>query len=491
MKLNKFLFTSLIIFGLASCEKEESSIENLNPETETQELENSTSNSEIEVESFIYNGLNEIYLYKANVPELADNYFQSPNDKTEFLAGASSPEDLFEDLKASVDRFSFLTDDYQSLEDRFDGVSGATGIKFGIGRISGTNNIFGIIRYILTGTSAENAGLERGNIFTEINGQKLTQNNFSDLIDQSSFTINVGHVENGEIILTDKEVSLSDDSYTENPIYISKVFNIGGRKIAYLMYNSFTGNFDDELNMAFGDFKSAGVTDLILDLRYNGGGSVESAIDLSSMITGQFKGKVFIKEQWNTKYQNFYENQNPEVLLNRFDDKIRSGEQINSLNLSEVYILTSASSASASELVINGLDPYINVIQVGDNTVGKFQASVTLYDSEDFNKEGASENHSYAMQPLVFKSLNSVGKTDYVNGLSPDITYIENLNNLGVLGDENEPLLEKAINAILGRSQSEKSQVERIDFTQLGESGMNNIEYQKMYIKELPEVPQF
>ena len=483
------IFNTLLFLAFTGCTKDTEDIETeTNSNNEIKNPDASGENPELEVESFVYNGLNEIYLYKADVPELANDFFQNSSEKNEFLANASSPEALFEDLTSKMDRFSFITDDYESLEDRFDGVSGATGIKFGIGKISGTNNIFGIIRFTLPGTSAEEAGLKRGDIFTEINGQKLTLNNFSNLIDQSSFTINVGKVEDGEIILTENTVTLTDDTYTENPVYISKVFDIGGRKIAYLMYNSFTADFDDELNSAFADFKAAGVTDLVLDLRYNGGGSVESAKDLSSMITGQFEGQIFIKEQWNSKYQSFYESQDPEALLNRFDAKIRTGENINSLNLSEVYVLTSGSSASASELVINGLDPYINVIQVGDNTVGKFQASVTLYDSEDFNKAGASENHTYAMQPLVFKSLNSVGRTDYVDGLQPDITYVENLNDFGVLGDENEPLLAKAINNILGRSESSRAGIKRIDFEQLGESGMNSPEYQRMYINEIPEV---
>ena len=436
----------------------------------------------------MYNGLNEIYLYKSDIPELADDHFSSSNERNEFLAESTSPEALFEDLTATFDRFSFITDDYNSLEERFQGMSGATGIKFGVGQISGTGNVFGIIRYVLPNTSAAEAGLERGNIFTEIDGQKLTSSNFSRLIGKESFRINVGYVENNQIVITGEEVNLTDDSYTENPIYIAKTFNIAGKKIGYLMYNSFIANFDDELNAAFSEFKADGVTDLILDLRYNGGGSVESAKDLSSMITGQFNEKVFIKEQWNSSYQNFYENQNPEALINRFDTKLRTGEEINSLNLSEVYVLTSASSASASELIINGLDPYINVVQVGDKTVGKFQASVTLYDSDDFGKEGASTEHTYALQPLVFKSINAEGKSDYVNGLEPDIAYIENLNDFGALGEQDEPLLEKAINAILGRSQSNKSSVARLDFKPLGESGMQHMEYQRMYIHELPEL---
>ncbi|TRO63268.1 S41 family peptidase [Christiangramia sabulilitoris] len=491
MKLKKTLMLSCFVFSiLTACTKDENELAKETDTTVTniQNPNNSIENSELEIESFIFNGLNEIYLYKADIPELQEGYFESNNDRLEFLAEAGSPEELFDDLTSSQDRFSFITDDYRRLEDRFNGVSGATGIKFGIGRISGTNNVFGIIRYILPGTSAEAAGLKRGDIFTEINGQKLTSNNFASLIENSNFTINVGYVENNQIVLTDKNVQLSDENYTENPIYISKVLEVGNRKIGYLMYNSFIGNFDNELNDAFGDFKSAGVTDLILDLRYNGGGSVETATDLASMITGQFKGEVFIKEQWNAKYQSFYESQNPEALLNKFDDRIRTGAGINSLNLSEAYILTSSSSASASELMINGLDPYINVIQVGGQTVGKFQASVTLYDSENFGRAGASEEHQYAMQPLVFKSLNADGNTDYVNGLSPDVEYIEDLNDFGTLGEEDEPLLATALNKILGRAPLNKSTEKRLDFEILGETDMNQPYYQRMYIDELPGI---
>ncbi|WP_041250315.1 S41 family peptidase [Christiangramia forsetii] len=486
MKLkNIFILSSFLISILASCSKDEDIIDNTASENKAT---NSTENDELEVESFIYNGLNELYLYKADVPELADTHFSSSNNRNEFLANATSPEMLFDNLTANFDRFSFITDDYNSLEERFEGMSGATGIKFGVGQISGTGNVFGLIRYVLPNTSASEAGLKRGNIFTEINGQKLTSANFSSLIDKENFTINVGYIENNQIVLTDETVNLSDDAYTENPVYIAKTFEISGKKIGYIMYNSFTANFDDELNDAFAEFKANGVTNLVLDLRYNGGGSVESAKDLASMITGQFNDKVFIKERWNDKYQNFYETQNPEALINRFDNKLRNGNLINSLNLSEVYVLTSASSASASELIINGLDPYINVVQVGDRTVGKFQASVTLYDSDDFAKDDASTNHTYAMQPLVFKSINSAGKSDYVDGLQPDIVYTENLNDFGILGDENEPLLETAINSILGRSQIGKSAIKRLDFQQLGESDMNNIEYQRMYINELPKL---
>ncbi|HKL35161.1 MAG TPA: hypothetical protein VJ899_02595, partial [Salegentibacter sp.] len=129
------------------------------------------------------------------------------------------------------------------------------------------------------------------------------------------------------------------------------------------------------------------------------------------------------------------------------------------------------------------------VVQIGEKTTGKFQASVTLYDSSNFRKEGANENHTYAMQPLVFKSANANGKTDYVNGLTPDISLSEDLNNLGTIGEKSEPMLQAAINFLTGKSQATKSMAAKkaeANFHTIGESGMNNPVFQRMYIEELP-----
>lgn len=492
MKMNNLPLWTAILFAFifTSCSKEDEIEEqNLAP---ANPVEKSAELADLEVEDFIYTGLNEIYLYKADVPVLADNYFDNDSEKADFFASFGSPEKLFDKLLSSQDRFSFLTDDYKALEDSFNGISSSTaGMKFGLGRISGSNNIFGFLQYVIPGTSAAEAGLTRGTIFTEVDGQKLTLNNFSSLLDANSFTINVGYVEDGTIKITDKTVTLTHGSYTANPVHLVKVLNVDGKKIGYLMYNSFIANYDDELNDAFAQLKSEGITELVLDLRYNGGGSVDSAVDLASMITGQFNGQVFMKEQWNEKYQKYFEETDPESIINRFDKTIRTGANINSLNLSKVYVLTTGSTASASELIINGLEPYIDVVQVGETTTGKFQASVTLYDSEDFSKDGINKNHTYALQPLVLKSANASGKTDYVDGLIPDVKLSENLSNLGTLGDAQEPLLQAAINHMLGKAQlSASAQEKRAEenFRIVGESGMDKAGYQKMYLDRLPDV---
>lgn len=474
----------------SSCEKEELSPDK-NISGTIEEETQSTHNQDLEIEDFIYKGMNEIYLYKAQTPELADGYFSNDNQKFNYLENFNSPEDLFNTLTYSEDKFSFITDDYVSLENRFQGISGSTGMKFGLGRISGTNNVFGFLQYILPGTSAEKAGLTRGTVFTEVNGEKLTLDNYKGLLDAASFSINIGSVIDGNIEMTDQTVTLTDGSYIANPVFIKKTFDIENKKIGYLMYNSFIADFDDELNAAFAKFKADGVSELILDLRYNGGGSVESAVDLASMITGQYEGEIFMKEHWNEKYQEHFETTDPERLINRFDSKIRTGESINNLNLTKVYILTSNATASASELVINGLEPYIEVVHVGETTTGKFQASVTLYDSPDFTKENINENHTYAIQPLVFKSINASGKSDYINGLEPDIQYSEVVGNLGTLGDPSEPLLQIAINDILGKAQlkqSESAYKVASKYKDIGQSDMYDPDFQRMYIDKLPPI---
>lgn len=483
-----FAFFALMF---TSCSKDDENFEqNLTSEKSVEVAEN----PELEVEDFIYTGLNEIYLYKADVSVLGDDFFKTEDDRLDYLAGFTSPEALFESLKSSSDRFSFISDDYEALEDSFDGVSSSTaGMNFGLGRISGTENLFAFLQYIVPNTPAAEAGLARGTVFTEINGKKMTLSNIESLLDSDTFTINIGSIEGGMLTLTDETVTLNQTSYTTNPVHLVKTLDINGKKVGYIMYNSFTATFDKELNQAFAKLKGEGVEELVLDLRYNGGGSVDSAVDLASMITGQFKGQVFMKEQWNDTYQTYFEKENPERLINRFNTTIRTGESINSLNLSKVYVLTTESTASASELIINGLEPYINVVQIGETTTGKFQASITLYDSEDFTKDTeVNKNHKYALQPLVLKSANAAGKSDYVDGLEPDFEISEDINNLGVLGEPTEPFLQAALLHIQGKAQisSAASQQKKAEntFKIIGNGEMFEPNYQRMYLDKVPDI---
>jgi C-terminal processing protease CtpA/Prc len=222
-----------------------------------------------------------------------------------------------------------------------------------------------------------------------------------------------------------------------------------------------------------------------LDLRYNGGGSVSTATYLASMITGQFDGKVFAKQQWNSKINNYFESTNPDRLKNFFTNKIGT-TPINSLNMSKVYVLTSGRTASASELVINGLKPFISVIQIGTTTLGKNVGSITLYDSPTFERTNANKNHKYAMQPIVLKIVNAEGFGDYFSGLEPTHKLEEKISSFGILGDENEPLLKAAIGKITGTGkmiqQSPGKQFE-LFMDSKSNDGIGN----QMYLEKAPE----
>ncbi|MDO6760044.1 S41 family peptidase [Tamlana sp. 2_MG-2023] len=423
-----------------------------------------------EINDFVWSGMNLFYLYKDDVPDLANNRFTNTGDYRNYLDGFSNPEDLFESLiynRQTVDRFSWIVDDYIALEESFKGISMTNGMEFQLYRFSSTDSgVFGVITHILPDTNASSQGLTRGDVFYAVDGTALNISNYSQLLSQNSYSIELGLYDDNDTDERDDDsitplgqnIALTKFEYSENPIYIHEVLSVDNRKIGYLMYNGFTGTeaYNNQLNNVFADFKAETVNDLVLDLRYNSGGSVNTAILLSSMITGQFKGDIFCTEQWNSEFQAAFEEDNPEQLINRFVDN-NNGAALHSLNLSKVYILTTERSASASELVINALIPYIQVVQIGTTTAGKYQASTTIYDSPDFGRQGANPGHTYAMQPLIYKSLNVDGVTDYFNGLPPSIEIAENILNLGILGDVNEPLLAAAISDINGTAKQASS----------------------------------
>ena len=439
--------------------------------------DNPRAASELEIQNFIYRGLNFFYLYKADKPELADDAFADEQELNNFLSSYDSPESLFDFLTVPQDRFSILVDDYIELENELSGVSKSNGMEFGLVRYpNDPTNVFGYVRYVLPDTDAENAGLQRGDIFNTIDGQQINENNFNTLLSQDTYTIGLATFDGTTITSTGETASLTKQQYTENPVYIAKTLDVQGQKIGYIMYNSFTRDFDNDLNAAFGALQADGVTDLVLDLRYNGGGAVETAVDLASMITGQFNGELFYTEQWNPDRQEEYAENG------LFDASISDGTATNSLQLTNVYILTTGRTASASELVINSLNPYINVVQIGQNTTGKFQASFLLYDAPapGFRRSQANPNHTYAMLPLVFKTANASGNTDYVDGLTPDIAIDEDYANLGTLGDVNEPFLATALSEIVPGFPKPASRNVFSDSEEISESKANSPLYQIM-----------
>jgi C-terminal processing protease CtpA/Prc len=444
----------------------------------------------IEIQNFVWKGLNLYYLWQADVPNLSDTRFKNQTELNSFLTGYPKPEDLFNSLRVdkSIDRFSWIVDDYLVLEGQLQGTTNNNGVEFGLSlKASGSTEVVGWVQYIIPNSDASTKNIKRGDIFYAVNGTQLTTTNYQSLLfgSNNDYTLSMADISSGAIVPNGRTVALTKTVLDENPILVNTVINSGAKKIGYIMYNGFYSNFDTKLNDAFGTLKSQGITDLVLDLRYNGGGSVQTAARLASMITGGFTGQVFAKQQWNAKIESYFAANDPESLKNYFVDKIGT-TPINSLNMPKVYILTSKSTASASELVINGLKPFISVIQIGDVTVGKNVGSVTLYDSPTFGKDKRNPNHRYAMQPLTLKIVNKDGFGDYQSGLTPTFSKPETVSNLGVLGNPSEPLLSLAIGKITGTAKIQKS-TPQDNFEFFSDSKSGSRIQKEMYLEKAPE----
>lgn len=423
-----------------------------------------------EINDFVWKAMNAVYLYKSDIPNLANDRFTNNAEYVEYLNSFSTPEDLFESLifqRQTVDRFSVIVDDYIALEQRQQGIFKTNGMEFALYAAPNSDtDLVGIVRLVLKGSEAETKGVKRGDLFAQVSGATITRTNASDLLGPDSYTINLGtYNDNGtpentddSIVPNGTDIDLVKMQFTENPVHISNIFQVGGENVGYLMYNGFTTGSENILNNAFADFKTNNIQHLVLDLRYNPGGTITTLTSLASMITGQFTGQVFEKLVFNENLQSL----NKDFL---FTDNI-NGNTINSLGLTKLYVLTTDRSASASEGLINGLNPYIEVVQIGTNTTGKTQASNTFYDSDDFGKQGANPAHTYALQPLIANGLNANSEAVPSTGLTPSIgfEYEERPLNLGILGNINEPMLALAI-ADIENSTSKRTLVKNIPAT--------------------------
>lgn len=441
-----------------------------------------TTVSASQINDFVYKGMHRFYLYKDNVTDLDNNRFSSNAEYANYLNSFDAPETLFENLifdRQNVDKFSWIVDDYFELERQFQGIRGTNGMEFRLFFQPNSNSqLYGVVRLVLPNSDADNKGLKRGDIFNAVNGEALFYNSETDnnlnLFNPETYTLNLANYNNnGTTNTTDdtiensnQSVTLTKAEYIENPIYTTNIFEVNGQNVGYLMFNGFTSDYENELNNVFGNFKTNNIQHLVVDLRYNPGGNVLIETYLASLITGQFTGQLFTKLIYNSNFTDTNFN---------FTNEINNGNALNSLGLNKVYVLTTSTSASASEGLINGLNPYIDVVQIGTNTTGKTQASRTIYDSpnNDYKREGANPNHTYAMQPLIADGVNKDGIKVPPTGLTPDIEFEENNLNYGIIGDKNEPFLAFALAQIEGSTtkiNTLKKQSESFNFKLLKDS---------------------
>ncbi|CAM1340826.1 S41 family peptidase [Tenacibaculum aestuarii] len=451
----------------------------------------------IEVQHFVWRGLNAYYLWQDLVPDLDDRRFSNDNEIYSYLSGYDDPVDLFYSLLYMDNEYpqdpnktySWIVDDYIALEQSFAGTRLTSGMKaLGADFSDGSDGYYVYVYDVVNGSDAEMQGVTRGMIITEVNGTTLTRANVNDLFNNETFTIHLADYNGGNPISNGTTITVNKSQVTENPVKVSNIITDGGHTIGYLLYNQFSKDFDGDLNAEFANFKAAGITDLIIDLRYNGGGSLQTATYLSSMITGQFTDELFAKQLWNQKVMN---SRPAETFINNFTNQIKNTdpqgtivleETINSLNLTTVYFIVSGNSASASEVLINSLKPYIDVKLVGDQTYGKHVGSITLYDSDDYTRYGDNlKSHTWALQPIVSEIQNVNGENS-PEGFTPDILIDEDPGNLGVLGDPTEPLLDRTIQYITTGAKGLPTLRKGYKISPSWNSSMSNPDYNNMYI---------
>ena len=374
--------------------------------------------------------------YKLGVPDFFDSLLSSKDGKH------NDSSDYFYSYIESISDVSASTRSISQIDYSY-------GFEFQRYRISDNPvTYYAHILYVAPSSPAAEAGLKRGDWIYEINKKAIDNNNYTTLFGSDAVTLSVANYKSASSSWTNiRTINItSARTIEDDPLYYHNIYTSStGKKVGYLVYNHFTADKDENKGDGIYDTKLlswskdfAGVDEFILDLRYNNGGLISCAQLLATILApSDALGSIFCIEEfngksWIQKKSNLYYNSN----------LIKSG--IN-LNLKTIYVLVTDMTASASELVINGLKPYANVILIGTKTEGKNVGSITIEDESKYD---------WYMQPIVCKLYNAENKSDYEDGMTVnyelDEGSIQNMDSFLELGDTNELLLNAALSIIDG-----------------------------------------
>jgi C-terminal processing protease CtpA/Prc len=324
-----------------------------------------------------------------------------------------------------VDRFSFAV-----KQAEWNAISSGNSDDFGFSIF-----FFGAtdlrVKYVERESAAGKAGIKRGWRIIKYNGKSnisTDQAVINDIVNavfnstSSSFTF---EKPDGTTV----DLTLNAAPYQTHPVMADSVYTINSKTIGYMVLHSFLGDRNEiksEFNRVFNRFTSAGVNDVVIDLRYNGGGFVSLAEALSNYLAPtSANGKLMMQQQYNDKNSQY----NTSTNFNK----------TGSVNLPRLFFIVSSNTASASELVINSLIPFMEVKLIGltgnkTNTYGKPVGFFPIPVGD------------WYIFPVSFKTVNSLGKSDYYNGFTPDALKPDGLDKNW--GDINESNLASAIKYI-------------------------------------------
>ena len=356
-----------------------------------------------------------------------------------------APLDFFSTIRNANDRFSYIL-----LPNDPSSVSPSNRSQYGFDyttiKEKSTGLVFGVVKLVLNDSPASRSGLKRGDYMSKINGKTITQENAAalqqELLSGTQVTITLAEVNGNEL----KDISSAEltAGFTFEQPAVSSIVDKGSSKIAYLYIYDFSPGLATSLYNTFMGFKTAGVTELILDLRYNSGGQVAEAAGLCTMIASGVS--------YTTPFITYKGNKNGGTRSESLGDAATFDHTLNfntllqsNLNLKRVFILGTGATASASEVMINNLKPYMQVVLIGEKTRGKDEASFKISDAR------VPKQVEWEMHPIVYKLFNAAGNGSYSAGIDPDISVTE-LNDLPLqpFGAPEDPLVKAALNRISG-----------------------------------------
>ncbi|WP_320017686.1 S41 family peptidase [Labilibaculum manganireducens] len=351
--------------------------------------------------------MQEWYLWNEDLPDISSANYSSAND-------------YFEALLADQDRWSYIANLDELLAYFENGTYTGYGLSF---KFDSNNDLR--VKLIFDESPLAAEGITRGWKLVNINQlaiSNLSEEQILNELDKSSgifiFENNAGE---------QKEITASQKVLNQNTVLKREVIPYEGTQVAYLAFDSFLGKSEDELNEAFTYFKEQNAKELVLDLRYNGGGSTYISNQLADLITGNaYVGEVYSKVSHNNSKTS-----------ENFTEAFES--QASAYGFERVFVITTSGTASASEMVINGLKPYLgedNVILIGSKTHGK-PVGMYVFEEKALN---------LAIVPISFSITNALNEGGYFDGIPVNYEISDDLSH--DFGDIDESNLKAALEYI-------------------------------------------